>query len=178
MQTQTWTTATPPAAPTTSACPGSSGAGWTGSTQVLADHVSNYANSQSRPIFGYDSGALTDITQVHVDLDLDLDIARSPKETTISTGVFLRNQNRRPTASFTWAANSNGVVLNGSASADPEGQPLEYQWFDPAVSTTDPVGTGITFVYSVANGSSHTITLKVFDPATLEADATITGVTG
>ncbi|CAA9471914.1 MAG: hypothetical protein AVDCRST_MAG53-1377 [uncultured Solirubrobacteraceae bacterium] len=155
-QTQTWTTATVPPAPSGTACPG---AGWD-RTVIAAENIVNGAV----PVFSYDSSVLTDISAVHVDLLVDTDTVRQPPPTRLSTGVFLRNQNRRPTASFTWARTSGGLVLNGSASADPEGDPLRYVWFDGATE----VGRGITFTYTgLAAGSVHQLRLEVSDPAGL-----------
>lgn len=160
MQQQTWTTATPPAMPSTAACPA---AGW-GSSAVVADRISNRYLGQSRPIFTYDSASLTAITTIHTDLWVDADVTREPPETKLSSGVFLRNQNRAPVASFTAVPSAQGIVLNGSASYDPEGEELEYVWYDGATK----VGTGITFTYVVPAGSVRTLQLKVFDPAALE----------
>jgi type II secretory pathway component PulJ len=164
--TQTWTTPTVPAMPSATACPGS---GWT-SQQELVEHVTN----GSRSLFTYNAAAATDISSVHVELYLDVFPSRRPLETTLSSGVFLRNQNRRPAASFTWARNLQGIVLNGSASSDPEGQPLKYYWYDSTDPNT-PVGKDITFTYQVPAGS-RTITLKVTDPAGLEGTSTQSGV--
>jgi hypothetical protein len=88
--------------------------------------------------------------------------------------VFLRNQNRRPTAAFTAAPTAQGIVLNGSASVDPEGQPLTYTWLDGATV----VATGVTATYKVTAGTTHTLSLQVQDPAGLigtSATQTITG---
>lgn len=158
-QTQTWATATAPAIPSTVSCPG---AGWSASA-VAATKIVNDA----RPIFIFNAAALTAIAEVHVDLRVDDDVTKLPIETQLSSGVFLRNQNRKPTASFTAVKVSGGLVLNGSASVDPEGEPLSYVWYDGATK----IGTGITFNYAVPAGTSHTIALQVFDPAALQGDA-------
>ncbi len=160
VQTQTWTTQAPPAAPSTTACPGS---GW-GSTQTLAAGLSNRRSGLARPVFSFDSATLTDITSAHVELFVVDDGAAAAQETKLSTGVFLRNQNRKPVASFTATPSAQGIVLNGSASADPEGELLTYVWYDGATK----IGNGITFTYPAVAGSSHTIQLKVYDPAVLE----------
>ena len=162
-QTQTWTTATIPAVPSASGCPA---AGWDPGSAIAATSL---VNGTTDPVFTYNSAVLTDISAIHVELLVDTDVARLPPATSLSTGVFLRNQNRRPTASFSWAPTSGGVVLNGSASVDPEGDPLEYRWFNGATQ----VGTGITFTYTpLAAGSVHQIRLEVSDPAGLTASTT------
>jgi len=155
-ETQTWTTSTPPAAPSGTACPGS---GWTRTT-IAATNVVN----GSAPVFTYDASVLTDISAIHVDLLVDTDTVRLPPATRLSTGVFLRNQNRSPAATFVADRTAGGFVLNGSASGDPEGDALRYEWFDG----TAKVGTGITFTYTgLVAGSVHQLQLKVSDPAGL-----------
>lgn len=165
-QTQTWTTAAVPAMPPATACPAS---GWT-RTQVLAQHVVN----GDVPVFSFDSTTLTDISAIHVELLVDTDPERMPEATRLASGVFLRNQNRRPVAAFTATRTSERIVLNGSASSDPEGEPLGYAWFDGSTA----IGSGITLSYPVAAGSSHTLKLRVTDPAGLRADSATQVIVG
>lgn len=155
-QEQTWVSAATPPMPTLGLCPG---AGWA-TTTVAAGQVTNAA----RRIFSYDSTTLTDISSIRVALYVDDDAAKAPPETLITTGVFLRNQNRGPTAAFTATVTAQGIQLNGSASSDPEGQPLDYVWYDGGTK----VGNGVTFLYAATRGVPHTITLRVYDPARLE----------
>jgi len=68
---------------------------------------------------------------------------------------------------------STGLILNGSESTDPEGEPLTYVWYDGSTK----VGDGIVFNYTVAKGTSHNISLKVYDPAGLEGVAPSVSVT-
>ena len=171
-QDERWTTATPPDLPSTSACPSSVPA-WTSTSQV-AWGITNVNNGLDRPLFVYDSETNTDVTVVHMNLYVDLDPLHAPGETNLSTGVFLRNQNRRPTAAFTADTSVPGtIVLNGSTSEDPEGEPLTYDWYDGAVKK----GSGIRFDYTVASGSTHTMSVKVYDPAGLEDDSPAQAVT-
>lgn len=166
-QDQRWTGAIAPAAPAATGCPG---AGWDGQ-ELMAEHV---VNSAAQEVFSYNAAALTAITTVRADLFIDLEENRGPTATELSTGVFLRNQNRAPVASFTASASPSEIILNGSASSDPEGDPLTYEWFVGGVSK----GTGIVFKYSRAGTSPpYAITLKVKDPAGLEATAGPTTVT-
>lgn len=162
-QEQTWTTATPPAVPSTSSCPAS---GWP-TTQVLASGIRNRADGNALQTFAYDQDTAAEISAVHLELDVDLDPLKAPASTRISTGVFLRNQNRRPTAAFTATRSAQGIVLNGTASVDPEGQPLRYLWSDGGV----PVGEGPTRTISTTPGTVHTITLRVIDPSELDHTA-------
>ncbi len=166
-QTQTWTVSAPPAVPSRTACPAPSG--WN-RTRIVASTIVNGAI----PVFSYDASVLTDIAQIHVDLLVDTDPTRLPAATRLSTGAFLRNQNRRPDAVFSATKTSGGLVLNGSASTDPEGDPLRYVWYDGATE----VGRGITFSYTgLAPGSVRQIRLEVFDPADLTDVSAIQAVT-
>jgi len=163
IQTQTWTTQATPAPPSMTSCPGS---GWTTST-IMASNITNTYNGASRPLFTYNSGTLTMITAVHVDLFTDLNPVQAPSETHLTSGVFLRNQNQVPIAAFSKAlSGTTSIVLNGSASYDPEGQALRYVWWDNGTKITN--GDGIVFTYPVAAHTSHSLQLHVFDPGGLE----------
>jgi type II secretory pathway component PulJ len=183
-QDQYWTTATPKTAPASTACPGS---GWD-QTSVVADSVVNDTAGKSRPVFSYNSTTLTEITAVHADLWIDLDVGRGAAETNLSTGVFLRNQNRRPTADFTSTGSAQGIILHASSSSDPEGLPLTYCWYvQSAPSVTPPVdtgcgpgsyvGSGVTFTWPLAINQTATVQLVVKDPAGLSDTKTWTQVT-
>jgi archaellin len=162
MQDQTWLTQTPPTAPSTSSCP-STDAGWS-TTTLLSSNITNTYNGQARPLFAFDSTTLTAVREIHVDLYSDLDPARAPNETHLTSGVFLRNQNAAPVASFSYALQgTSAIVLNGSQSYDPEGAALKYSWLDNTVKK----GTGVTYSLPVTPGSHHSIQLQVFDPADL-----------
>jgi type II secretory pathway component PulJ len=167
-QEQRWTTQATPAAPSTSACPSADG-NWT-TTRTAAANITNRRNGLNRPIFTFNAATPTDISEVHAQVYVDADPLHSPPETTLSTGVFLRNQNRRPTAAFTADTTVPGkIILNGADSVDPEGDPLQYVWFDGA----SKIGEGIRYDATVARGSSHQIQLKVFDLAGLEGDSAV-----
>ena len=171
--------------------PTCSSAGWTaGRSQVIAANIVNYATGLARPVFTYNSTTLTAITSVRVTLYVDMDSARRPSETRLSTGVFLRNQNRPPTAGFTVTQTTAGLMLNGSLSTDPDGDPLTYCWYDANVTGVVPpqgspcnptnyIGENITFHDLVANGTQHVFTLQVRDQAGLlgvSAPQTVTKV--
>lgn len=168
-QVQTWTTLTPPAAPADTACPGG---GWLSSKRLMTKIV-NRSTDGGVPVFAYDSTTLTAISSVGVTLLVDTG-SKGPSATRLQTGVFLRNQNRKPIASFTATKTQQGIVLNGSASYDPEGENLQYVWYDG----TTKVGEGVVFTYKVTAGTSHTIKLSVFDPAQLQGDAPAQVVVG
>ena len=169
VQEQTWTSLTTPAVPSNGSCPDG---GWN-TTTILASNVTNNFGGATRPLFAYNSTTLTAVREIHVDLYSDLDPARAPNETHITSGVFLRNQNAAPVASFSYAlSGSSAIVLNGSQSYDPEGDSLTYSWLDKGTK----VGSGVTYSLPVDSGSGHDIQLKVFDPAGLEGDSATIGI--
>lgn len=158
--------------PGASACPDNA---W-GSQRTSVENVVN----GDRPVFTYNSMTLTAITEVGASLWVDVDPDAKPLESALQTSVFLRNQNRRPLASFTAAVGGTAVVLNGSNSADPEGKALEYYWYDAAQTGNlcDPlpaelseetgcVGSGIVFNYTPPAAGTRTLSLVVRDPAGL-----------
>jgi type II secretory pathway pseudopilin PulG len=169
LQERTWTEATDPPFPSAAGC--AAGGDWT-TTKVAATDVVN----GTRPLFTYNSTDVLRITEIHTSLYVDVNPGRRPKETSLSTTVFLRNQNRVPVARFTAARDGTSIVLNGSDSEDPEERALYYEWYDPA-ATTGPVGNptligqGIVNVYTPATPGSHTIYLVVKDQADLSDEA-------
>ncbi len=180
MQIQTWTTTLPPAMPATTDCPGS---GWP-EQRIVAENVVNASQSPVRATFRYsgDAGLVTDssadaretISRVEASIVVDQDATRSPEATTLTSSVFLRNQNRTPTAAFTVTqlsfTSTCNVQLNGSASQDPESKPLQYDWYLNPTSdnpTGSPWATGVVVQRTVPLGM-HTYLLRVSDPAGLE----------
>ena len=165
-QKQTWTTAAAPAAPASSACPGVGG--WTQSTP-LTDRVVNAA----RPVFtfGPSTWATTDlITSIDARVFIDAQPTYAPPETTLSTRVSLRNQNRMPVPNFQAKVLGDGhVLLVGTGSSDPEGQGLTYTWrYNGAVITACDSAT-CDFDPPVAG--THSFGLTVTDPSGLSANA-------
>jgi hypothetical protein len=185
---QRWTDATVPDVPGGATGfaddPTCSSAGWD-SAQLMADSVVNYAGGRSRALFSYNSQSdLTAITSVAISAFVDVDVARGPKETNLASGVYLRNQNRPPTATMIAKGSVQGLLLNGSLSSDPEGDLLTYCWYDSAAPQVDQtamnakrlpctpgplVGTGVTFLSAVPYGATRTVWLEVRDPGNLAA---------
>ncbi len=161
--------------PTAGVCPDTS---W-GSQRASVENVVN----GERAVFSYNSATLTAITEVGAALWVDADLNAKPAESALQTSIFLRNQNRRPVASFTAAVGGTAVVLNGSNSTDPEGKALEYYWYDAAQAENlcDPlpdeapqtgcVGAGIVFNYTPPAAGTRTLKLIVRDPAGLTYEA-------
>jgi hypothetical protein len=133
------------------------------------------------------SSELSRITTVTIDLWIDEDSARKPGASRMTSAVFLRNQNEPPVAALSSRPlTSRQVILNASASVDPEGRTLEFLWFRaPAPSFTCDAGPpaalllwqGITLTYSfpAADGPAGTqipIELVVCDAGSLQSRAT------
>ncbi|HEX8066508.1 MAG TPA: PKD domain-containing protein [Thermoleophilaceae bacterium] len=162
LQTQNWSTFIPPAVPSTTACPSSA---WD-SQQVVADRVVNRRNGGERPVWTFNSTNLDFITRIKMELWVDVNSAADrPKETRLSSAVFMRNQNETPSAQFTATLTGYGhVLLNATASSDPEGERLSYRWYDGSTPISQ---SGIAVDYAPRTSGSHTITLNVFDPSGL-----------
>jgi type II secretory pathway pseudopilin PulG len=148
-QTETWTTATAPAVPTSTSCPDPSNA-WTQNSNgqpcciELQDVTNEIGGDTTRPLFTYGPGTnppIAQINEVSVNIVTDLNPGHLPGPSPqLSSGIFLRNENSPPTAGFTATKASNGtntwdVTLDGSASTDPNGQTLTYQWYANSGST-------------------------------------------
>jgi hypothetical protein len=159
---------------TTGACPG---AGWSNARVVAQDIVNRY-NGAAHPVFTFDSTTKDSIRRVGVDLRVDTDPGTGPAEQQVTTGVDLRNQDRAPTATFTYTLPQAGVaLLDGTGSSDPDNDPLEYCWYDSKATSTvggcgpNSIGASATLTYRPATtGDEHEITLTVTDPSGLPSN--------
>jgi prepilin-type N-terminal cleavage/methylation domain-containing protein len=165
-QTQTWTTASPPALPATTACPDSA----FGTQNAVASWISNASSGgTSRPLFTYDSETLANITNVGLDVYVDVDRTKGVGEIHASSGIFLRNKNREPTAAFSVNAQGNKqVLLNGGASSDPDGQSLTYTWTVDGVPLSN---TSAIVLHTLTTTGMHTFGLRVTDSGDLWHEA-------
>lgn len=175
-QEQRWTGPTAPAMPAATECPATPApGGWEGKS-VAAENVVN----GTRPAFAYNATDPEAITEIRASLWVDASPGRAPGEVELETSVFLRNQNRAPTARFTAAVSGLSIVLNGSQSSDPEQKALEYYWYQEGLSSnscgtlpaevppTGCVGEGIVFNYSPSPTlGPKPVYLVVKDPAGL-----------
>jgi hypothetical protein len=172
---QTWTTADP-GVPAATGCSLST-AGWT-EHRVAAEHVVN----GGRPVFRYatnptDSvyGEVTEVTSttafptvigIRSTIWVDPDPEHGPREVNLNTRVFLRNQNRQPVAAFSAVMmGPTTVQLNGSASEDPEGFQLSYEWLDNNVKiwpTTSASNPSALYTRKLTTGT-HSIKLRITD---------------
>lgn len=135
----------------------------TWATAVQAQDVTN----GTRPVFTYDNAVLEDITSVKTFLAIDRNPGRAPVEATLESGIFLRNQNRKPTASFSYVVlGGRSIQLNAQASRDPEGGILNYKWVDSGQELTQ---TGAVVSYVAPQTGPRFIELTVTDVDGLSA---------
>jgi prepilin-type N-terminal cleavage/methylation domain-containing protein len=157
-QIQIWTTAAAPAVPT-SACGDT--AGWTTTMAVTTD-----VSSGTRPIFTYNDTQHDKITEVGTQLFVDTTPTRAPLEVDLQSSVYLRNQNRAPTALFSAVSMPGGsIFLNASESEDPEEKALSFEWYDASLSPVKKVGEGIVFTYTPPAAGNRQMYLIVRDAA-------------
>ncbi len=188
VQTETWNTSTVPANPWLPtggiypACPftpGSLPSGAAVSNDRIASKVMNRRAGADRPAFTYTygvAGNLATITNVGIQLFVDVDPALPPAETSLRSAAFLRNQNQPPVASFTATATGGGhLLLNGGGSSDADGSSLTYAW----TNVTGGANTGFasTGLYDWRPGAgTYSVKLTVTDPGGLSATQTQTVV--
>ena len=156
-QTQTWETAAFPALPDTTACPGE--ATWP-TTKLVAGNVVN----GTRPIFSYNATVPDEVTEVTGSLFVDVNPGASPAEQTLQTSVYLRNQNRRPTAEFSLALANSGtqIIMNASGSTDPEEKALFFTWIIDGVEVEDEQANNVVHTADVGPGV-HSVKVIVTD---------------
>lgn len=167
-QQQVWKDPDPPPSYSTSGCPNAT---WNNSTVVASDVV-NTAEATPAAVFTYTPVAtpVTEIAAIRAELMVDTNPGALPRAVSLGSGVFLRNQNRVPTASCTAIAAGTGtqIALNGSASSDPEGFNLkEYSWIVNGV----PRKKGVVGVWDAQSAGTYNVALKVTDQGDLTATA-------
>lgn len=179
-QSLRWTTAEPPTTLPSATCPDAT---W-GTRRIVTEYVTNKATSTSRaaaaPLFTYYPSAspLDTITSIRVTIWSDRSWSEAPRESQLTSGILLRNQNGSPTASFNatpGTASSRKITLNAGFSTDPEGLPLTYRWCDVTTVTTcddtTKIGTGVLYTYTAPAAGNRSIKLQVTDIGGLTATA-------
>ena len=122
------------------------------SKSVAASSVTN----GERPVFSYvrnptgsfseqpsvDVADFPSVVAIGTRLFVDPLPASAPKESTLTTRVFLRNQNRAPTATFTATPITGTTIqLNGMDSDDPEAGRLTFSWYVDSVKLANNSAT-------------------------------------
>lgn len=184
-QIRRWTKSEAPALPTSgepeseSTCPdrakeGTSEPDWNTTTQVV-QNITNREGGQKRPLFTYSAKETPEILAVYVDMFLNLNPKQTkPGEAELTSGVSLRNANRRPIAEFTTTlentkeVNKRYVHLNASASYDPDGLSLKYRWWENGAELTTTSQQYVT-KEAFATGTSPKFKLEVTNPGGLSA---------
>jgi type II secretory pathway pseudopilin PulG len=182
MQTQTWTTATFPSLPADGGvCPGPTSSGWNNQqpAQIVVTNVTNNISGQSRPVFTYSpigSTSASQVNSVEVDLFLNVNPGKEPGETEMKSGIFLRNSFVSPQVGFTVNQSTGYLLLDGTASYDPNGQALTYQWSVDGTAvtgaTTQQYNAGQVGGTTFSHGSVHSIKLTVTDTGGLSSSGT------
>jgi len=175
-QEQTWQVVNPPPSFSTAGCPNAT---WGNSLEVAQDVV-NTTQATPVPVFSYEPGPVpTDaITAIHADFMVDWNPGESPDASELTSGVFLRNQNRAPVAKCTaqFAGTGTKIALNGSASEDPEGFNMKYNWYADGQTSEPPTATGVVALWDAGTPGTHTFRLVVRDQGDLSGVTTCSAV--
>lgn len=165
IQSQTWTTAATPAAPSTASCPAPA---WP-NQRILFDRIVNYYGGRTRPVWTANGADLAHTSSITTDLFVDSDPSTPPAEHELTSSVSFRNANQAPVADFSWLINANGsIVLNASGSYDPEGSRVTYTWYEGSTL----IGQGLAFTWDDATAGAHTITLTATDDSGISQSVT------
>jgi type II secretory pathway pseudopilin PulG len=184
-QVRRWESEETPTLPTSSnpesesTCPdrakeGTSEPDWNTTTQVV-EHVTNRIGGQSRPLFVYNEKETPEILSVQSDVFIDITPKETrPGESELTSGVSLRNANRRPIVAFTATPVNKYVKLNASASHDPDGLSLTYKWMEDSNALET---TAQQYESPKELAGTHTFKLEVTNPGGLSACAEVSEVT-
>jgi prepilin-type N-terminal cleavage/methylation domain-containing protein len=169
-QVRRWITEYAPELPTSTSCPDRTSGDWDSSTQVV-QHVTNLNDGKTRRLFIYSAKETPEILSVETDMFININPSQlRPGDTELTSGVSLRNANRRPVAAFTATEEGSGKVrLNASASYDPDGLSLTYRWWlngGELLTTAQRYETKEAFTV----GSTQKFKLEVTNPGGLSAE--------
>lgn len=130
VQSQRWTASPTPAIPAPGGCTAALN-GWQDNRVVATDLV-NRSRTPALPVWSYTPGTFTSLAAIQA-VGMNLVVDREPANVrgarAVTSAVSLRNANRAPVVDFTYSRAGGYVVLNGSASFDPDGDTLTYEWF-------------------------------------------------
>jgi prepilin-type N-terminal cleavage/methylation domain-containing protein len=168
-----WETKEAPEVPSSEACPDKTSGDWDKLAQVV-QNITNRIGGQKRALFTYSAKETPEILAVNVDMFVNINPKQTrPGESELTSGVSLRNANRRPIAEFTATlgntskVNERYVRLNASASYDPDGLSLTYKWWDNGVEL--PTSSQQYVTTALATGTTQKFKLEVTNPGGLSA---------
>lgn len=176
-----WETQEAPEVPSSTSCPdrtkeGTSEADWEKLTEVV-QNITNRMNGQKHPLFTYSAKETPEILSVAIDMFLNVDPKQArPGSSELTSGVSLRNANRRPIAEFsatlenTDKTNERYVRLNASASYDPDGLSLTYKWWLNGAELSTTSQQYVT-KEAFATGTTQKFELEVTNPGGLSETA-------
>jgi prepilin-type N-terminal cleavage/methylation domain-containing protein len=167
-----WTITKEPSIPTSTSCPDRTSGDWGSLTQVV-QHITNLNGhtEEQRPLFTYSAKETPQILSVNTDMFININPKQvRPGDSELTSGVSLRNANRRPIAEFTATEEgSYKVRLNASASYDPDGLSLTYKWWDNGEELLTTSQQYVTPTLKL--GSKNLFKLEVRNPGGLFATA-------
>ncbi len=163
-----WEEKEAPELPSSTSCPDKTKGDWNSLTQVV-QHITNRIGGQSRPLFTYSAKETPEILSVETDLFINISPSQSrPGESQLTSGVSLRNANRRPIAEFTATEESNySVRLNASESYDPDGLSLTYKWWNNGAEIPTTSQQYVTEAF--ATKTTQKFKLEITNPGGLSA---------
>jgi prepilin-type N-terminal cleavage/methylation domain-containing protein len=180
-QVSRWETPESPKLPTSTACPdrtkeGTAEADWSTTTRLVQYVTNKIGGRTTKPLFSYSAQETPEILSVEADLFTNVNPGHArPGESELTSGVSLRNANRRPIVAFTATTENKYVKLNASASQDPDGLALTYKWKEDS-KALETTSQQYTSPQKLSSGS-HLFKLEVTNPGGLSACSEVKEVT-
>ncbi len=166
--------------PSTASCPSSA---WATQQLVVSSIVSMEATSSttgcsalSTPAYyrcPFLPGVVANGTHdMRTKLIIKGDSARS--NTTVTSSVDFRNVKSPPSTTMTCRTQNKHIICDASASADPDGQAITFQWKRTGDSTWEAGQSGYIWDSGLLTSGTYTVTCRVTDSDGLYTDATQT----